>query len=157
MPKEIVWISDYGVFNQQEEITWLDGILFDTTERKQIESTLLHSNLQLEQAKRQAEQATAAKSEFLATISHEIRTPMNGVIGMTELLLSTSLNAEQEDFVKTISSCGQNLLTLINEILDFSKLEAREMDLEIADFDLVACVESVGELLAFQAQAKISN
>ncbi|WP_051023631.1 response regulator [Synechococcus sp. PCC 7502] len=153
----LVWVSDRGIFNQQDnqdQQIWLDGVLFDISDRKQIESTLLHSNLQLSQAKQQAEQATVAKSEFLATISHEIRTPMNGVIGMTELLLSTSLNLEQEEFVKTIQTCGQNLLTLINEILDFSKLEAGEVELETLDFDLKTCIEGVGELLAIQAQAK---
>ncbi len=150
----LVWIGDRGTFNTHDNLAWCDGVLFDITDRKQIESTLLHSNLQLVEAKHQAESATATKSEFLATISHEIRTPMNGVIGMTELLQSTPLNSEQTEFIEIISSCGQSLLSLINEILDFSKLEAGEVELEVSDFDLRTCVEQVGELLAVQAQVK---
>jgi signal transduction histidine kinase/DNA-binding response OmpR family regulator/HPt (histidine-containing phosphotransfer) domain-containing protein len=105
-------------------------------------------------ARDDAERAGQAKTAFLATMSHEIRTPLNAVLGLTDLLLTTQLTAEQRSHLETVSRSGDSLLTLINDILDFSKIEAGELDLEQAPFQLDEVVYDVAQLLAPQAAGK---
>ncbi|MFZ4570103.1 MAG: ATP-binding protein [Bacteroidales bacterium] len=133
--------------NAANEIIGLIGISWDITERKHFESDLIHS-------KELAEAGTMAKNEFIASISHEFRTPMNGIIGLAEILKNTVLDEAQDDLLKGIVSSAENLLALVNDLLDFSAIEAGKMELDFHPFMLDRVLEDVFQVLNLKAREK---
>jgi len=158
-------LSVSPVRNERGALTHFVGVQNDITLRKRAEEEIRRFNetlerrveertVQLEEATRAADTANRAKSDFLANMSHEIRTPMNGVIGMTELLLDTGLTREQHEYAETLRNSGENLLFIINDILDISKIEAGAMSLERINFDLRTELEETLHALAERAHDK---
>lgn len=174
----VLEIHGYPIYNEIGKIDKLIEYSLDITQRKQAEKKLLQAKLetdelnralvdalenekkisaQLEEARELAESANSAKSIFLANMSHEIRTPLNGIIGFASLLKETSLDKDQDTYVKCILSSTEILLTLVNDILDLSKIESGKFELEKIDFDLRLAIQSVVDITSYKAsQKKIS-
>ncbi|PSU32613.1 two-component sensor histidine kinase BarA [Photobacterium lutimaris] len=140
-------LSEYHI-EMQQSIDQATSDLRETLEQLEIQ------NVELDIAKKRAQEAARVKSEFLANMSHELRTPLNGVIGFTRQMLKTRLSTSQQDYLQTIEKSANNLLTIINDILDFSKLEAGKLLLENIPFDFTESLDEVMKLLAPSAHEK---
>jgi PAS domain S-box-containing protein len=159
-----VWVRDSGKIVARDgdgQPLIMAGTHSDISHLKRIEQEIRQANRSLtdaharaEEMAAEAEHASRAKSEFLANMSHEIRTPMNGVIGMTDLLMDTELDAEQQRYVDAARSSANSLLALINDILDLSKIEAGRFDIESIDFDLHDLVDEFAAAMALRAHGQ---
>jgi len=126
---------------------FIHGVGFDVSELKRTHQSL-------EAAVEAANAANRARNEFLANMSHEVRTPINGIMGMTRLALETELTPEQREYLGTVSSSADSLLSIVNDVLDFSKIESHNLDLEIVEFGPRLCIEDAIRSLAARARAK---
>ncbi|WP_462248131.1 PAS domain S-box protein [Ekhidna sp.] len=138
------------VINKEDGSAEIEGVARDISKLKE-------TNEELKRAKDMAERSLKIKERFLANMSHEIRTPMNGIIGMIDLLASTTLDLEQSEYVKTINKSSQTLLNILNDILDLSKIEAGKMDLRQQPLHLIKTIEKVYDLFSQQASSKDNN
>lgn len=145
----IKWVSNSGrpVYSENKTIKWLDGFLFDITER-------IMALEELKKAKIAAEEANTAKSEFLANISHEIRTPLNSVLGFTELLEGLTSDSLQIKYLNSIRSSGKNLMMLINDLLDISKIESGKMTLHYTFFDIRRLLDEIRNVFSLRVTIK---
>lgn len=152
------WISKSGeermfewsnslVKNERGELDYIVTVGIDITQNKLLEAEII-------KAKESAERANVAKSEFLANMSHEIRTPLNGIVGLTDLVLGTQLNEQQRDYLTKAKSSSKALLSVINDILDYSKIEAGKLNLEVVGFKLDHLLQNISDLFSYKAHEK---
>jgi PAS domain S-box-containing protein len=160
---QVKWVLDNTTFIRDSDggIEAIEGVLSDITEQVRAEQALREVNRQLERSTIQAlelaekaEAASVAKSQFLANMSHELRTPMNAVLGVVPLLEGTALSEAQREFVRLIHDGGKRLLGVINDVLDFSKIQAGKMSVVREDFDLRSLLDDLASMMAVQAHAK---
>lgn len=141
-------------YDDSGQIIGLQGVVRDITDRKRVEQERLR-NLELQKEKQVAEAANEAKSEFLASMSHELRTPLNGILGYAQILRrNPELTTMQRDGLSTIYNSGQHLLTLINDILDLAKIEARRLEIHPSDLALPAFLDGVHDIMKMAAKQK---
>jgi PAS domain S-box-containing protein len=148
--KKLQFFFNIRLINKEDGSVEIEGVARDISQLKK-------TNEELKRAKEMAERSLKIKERFLANMSHEIRTPMNGIIGMIDLLASTTLDGEQSEYVKTINKSSQTLLNILNDILDLSKIEAGKMDLRQQPVHLVKTIEKVYDLFSQQASSKDNN
>jgi PAS domain S-box-containing protein len=142
-----MWENGSAIFTEQGKVQWLDGVILDISGRRTMEE-------ELRAAKERAEQAAAARAAFLANMSHEIRTPMNSILGFTDVLLQGELANDQRRHLNTVRNSARSLLRLLNEILDTAKLDKGAVELELADYNLLALIDELSSTMGSNASAK---
>ncbi len=141
------WLMKLPIFDENGNVEYICGFYTDVTVMKQSEQIIV-------QARKEAEQAKEAQELFLANMSHEIRTPMNGIIGLTNLVMGSTLSIDQRDYMESIQESAQNLLSIINDLLDFSKIKSGKFHLEVADFNPDSAIKKAIYPLNFKANEK---